>query len=59
MLKEHDFKDRKELTESMFDSMKKYGGVGLTCNQVGLYHLICLYVGDHIQIENGIKDGLF
>ena len=24
MLKEHDFKDRKELTESMFDTMKKY-----------------------------------
>ena len=35
MLKEHDFKDRKELAESMFTTMKKYGGVGLTCNQVG------------------------
>ena len=28
MLKEHDFKDRKELTESMFATMKKYGGIG-------------------------------
>ena len=30
MLKEHDFKDRKELTESMFTCMKKFHGIGLT-----------------------------
>ena len=36
MLKEHDFKDRKELTESMFECMKKFHGIGLTANQVGL-----------------------
>ena len=36
MLKEHGFKDRKELVEAMFLVMKKYGGIGLTCNQVGL-----------------------
>ena len=29
MLKEHDFKDRKELTESMFTCMKKFHGIGL------------------------------
>ena len=28
MLKEHDFKDRKELTESMFMCMKKFSGIG-------------------------------
>ena len=41
MLKEHDFKDRKELSESMFECMKKFHGIGLTTNQVGLL-LICL-----------------
>jgi len=54
MLKEHDFKDRKELAESMFETMKKYGGVGLTCNQVGLPFNMFV-VGGHPQIENGLK----
>ena len=36
MLKEEGFKDRKELVDSMFTTMKKYGGIGMTCNQVGL-----------------------
>jgi len=58
MLKEHDFKDRKELTESMFATMKKYGGIGLTCNQVGLpYNMFVL--GDHIGLENGLKMACF
>ena len=54
MLKEHDFKDRKELTESMFATMKKYGGIGLTCNQVGLPYNMFV-VGDHPEIEKGLK----
>ena len=54
MLKEHDFKDRKELSDSMFDTMKKYGGIGLTCNQVGLpFNMFVL--GDHVGLENGLK----
>jgi len=58
MLKEHGFKDRKELTESMFATMKKYGGIGLTCNQVGLpYNMFVL--GDHIGLENGLKMACF
>jgi len=58
MLKEHDFKDRKELTESMFATMKKYGGIGLTCNQVGLpFNMFVL--GDHIGLENGLKMACF
>ena len=58
MLKEHDFKDRKELSESMFATMKKYGGVGLTCNQVGLpFNMFVL--GDHIGLENGLKMACF
>ena len=41
MLKEHDIKSREELSKAMFMAMKKYGGIGLTCNQVGLL-LECL-----------------
>ena len=53
MLKEQGFKDRKELSDSMFDTMKKYGGIGLTCNQVGLpFNMFVL--GDHVGLENGL-----
>ena len=53
-LKEHGFKDRKELADAMFSAMKKYGGVGLTCNQVGLpFNMFVL--GDHLSLENGLK----
>ena len=58
MLKDEGFKDRKELSESMFDTMKKYGGIGLTCNQVGLPYNMFV-VGDHLGIENGIKMACF
>ena len=34
-LKEHDFKDRESLADAMTDTMRKYGGLGLSCNQVG------------------------
>ena len=54
MLSEHYFKDRKELTEIMYDTMKKYGGIGLTCNQVGLpFNMFVL--GDHPDLEKGLK----
>ena len=36
MLKDEGIKDRKELSEAMFGAMKKYGGIGLSANQVGL-----------------------
>ena len=52
MLKEHDFKDRKELTESMFECMKKFNGIGLTANQVGLPFNMFV-AGGHPSIENG------
>jgi peptide deformylase len=58
MLKDEGFKDRKELTESMFEAMKKHGGIGLTCNQVGLpFNMFVL--GDHPQLENGLKMACF
>ena len=58
MLKEENhpykFKDRKELSEAMFDTMKKYGGIGLSANQVGLpYNMFVL--GDHPGLENNLK----
>ena len=54
MLKEHNFKDRKELSDKMFTSMKRYGGIGLSANQVGLpFNMFVL--GDHLSLENGLK----
>ena len=48
------FKDRKELSEKMFDAMKKYGGIGLSANQVGLpFNMFVL--GDHPDLEKGLK----
>ena len=54
MLKEHDFKDRKALSDLMFKSMLRYGGIGLSANQVGLpFNMFVL--GDHLSLENGLK----
>ena len=58
MLKDEDIKDRKELSDAMFESMNKYGGIGLSANQVGLPFNMFV-VGDHLQIENGIKMACF
>ena len=54
VLKEEGFKDRKELSDAMFEAMKKYGGIGLSANQVGL-HFNMFVLGDHPQLENGLK----
>jgi peptide deformylase len=54
MLKEEGFKDRKELSEAMFTAMKKYGGIGLSANQIGLPFNVFV-MGDHLQLENGLK----
>ena len=54
MLKEEGFKDRKELSDKMFDTMKKYGGIGLSANQVGLpFNMFVL--GDHPDVEKNLK----
>ena len=54
MLKDEGFKDRKELSEAMFDTMKKYGGIGLSANQVGLpFNMFVL--GDHPEVEKNLK----
>jgi len=42
----------------MFELMKKYGGIGLSANQVGLpFNMFVL--GDHPQLENGLKMACF
>jgi peptide deformylase len=54
MLKEHDLKDRKELSDLMFKSMARYGGIGLSANQVGLpFNMFVL--GDNLSLEKGLK----
>ena len=58
MLKEHDFKDRQELVEAMFLVMKKFGGIGLTCNQVGLPFNMFV-AGGHQGIEKGMSIAMF
>ena len=54
MLKDEGFKDRKELSEKMFDAMKKYGGIGLSANQVGKPYRMFV-MGDHPNISKGKK----
>jgi len=58
MLKEHNFKDRKELTNTMFDTMFKYGGLGLSANQVGLPFNMFVF-GGHPALEKGVKVSCF
>ena len=54
MLKDEGFKDRKELSDKMFDTMKKYGGIGLSANQVGLPSNMFV-LGDHPDVEKNLK----
>jgi len=58
MLEEYGFKDRKELCDSMKKTMQKYGGIGLTCNQVGLPYNMFV-IGGHPQVESGLTMNCF
>lgn len=58
MLKEHGIKDRNELTEAMFMAMKKYGGIGLSANQVGLPFRMFV-AGGHPQVDNGLSIAMY
>ena len=51
-LEQFKLKDRKELCNIMYDTMVKYGGLGLSCNQVGLPYRMFV-MGGHPQIEDG------
>jgi peptide deformylase len=58
MLKEHKFKDRQELSDVMFKTMRRFGGIGLSANQVGLpFNMFVL--GDHPELESGLKMACF
>ena len=52
MLEHFKLKDRKELGTIMYDTMKKYGGIGLSANQVGLPYRMFV-MGGHPSIEQG------
>ena len=54
MLKDEDIKDRQELSDAMFEAMSKYGGIGLSANQVGLPFNVFV-IGGHPSIEKGLK----
>ena len=54
MLKDEDIKDRQELSDAMFESMSKYGGIGLSANQVGLPFNMFV-IGGHPSIEKVLK----
>ena len=54
MLKEYGYKDRQELSDDLFETMNKYGGIGLSADQVGLPFNVFV-MGGHTQIENGLK----
>ena len=51
-LKEFNFKDRQDLCNVMKDTMYNYGGIGLSCNQVGLPYRMFV-MGGHPEIEEG------
>ena len=54
MLKEFNFKSREEFSKAMFMAMKKYGGIGLTGNQVGVPFRMFV-MGNHLSLNNGEK----
>ena len=51
-LEQFNMKDRKDLSKVMYDTMVKYGGLGLSCNQVGLPYRMFV-MGGHPSIEEG------
>ena len=58
MLKEYGFENRQELVEAMFICMKKFGGIGLTANQVGLPFNMFV-AGGHQDLEKGMSLAMF
>ena len=58
LLKEFGITNRKDLVESMFELMHKYGGIGLSAIQIGLPFNMFV-AGDHQSIEKGLKIAMF
>jgi len=57
-LEQFGFKDRKDLSKVMYDNMAKYGGLGLSANQLGLPYRMFV-MGGHPQIEDGKVRSVF
>jgi len=57
-LKEFNFTDRADLSMVMYDSMVKYGGLGLSANQIGLPYRMFV-MGGHPEIEDGKVRSVF
>ena len=54
IFKEDEKIELKEFADNMFETMKKYGGIGLSANQVGKPYKMFV-MGDHPNIEKGKK----
>ena len=54
IFKEEEKIELKEFVDNMFETMKKYGGIGLSANQVGKPYRMFI-MGDHPNISNGKK----
>jgi len=54
IFKEEEKIDMKEFVNNMFETMKNYGGIGLSANQVGKPYRMFI-MGDHPNIEKGKK----
>ena len=52
--KEYEKIELKEFVNNMFETMKKYGGIGLSANQVGKPYRMFI-MGDHPNISKGKK----
>ena len=52
--KEEEKIELKEFVDNMFETMKKYGGIGLSANQVGKPYRMFV-MGDHLNIQKGKK----
>ena len=57
-LEQFGFADRKDLSKVMYDNMAKYGGLGLSANQLGLPYRMFV-MGGHPQIEDGKVRSVF
>ena len=57
-LEQFGFKDRKDLSKVMYDNMAKYGGLGLSANQLGLPYRMFV-MGGHPQVEDGKVRSVF
>ena len=54
IFKDNEDIELKEFTDNMFETMKNYGGIGLSANQVGMPYRMFV-MGDHPNIEKGKK----